>query len=396
MSRLAAVARFALAEFGPLIVFWALAATLGVKPAILGSILFIVADAAWRWLRGLTFTRLYLLVSALTLVFGLIDLASTSPFMLKYEAAISNAATGLVFVAGALGDKPIMQEAAEQRGQSFVVTKEIRAFFRLFTLVWAAYFFLKAALFAWMAWTMPMLEAMALRSVIGGVSLGLMIAVSVDPGTAAVFPLPPPSACCPSPNARAASAAALPASSPMTIGSDEAAAMLADVDSVVAKVKQSRIYRSAALIIMLWGAINLARDGLIALAPGWFGPRWFLVDAIGIAGTIAILSRGATAGARLPIRTLAAFLLFYAFGWIWANLIGDFSPRQQMAFWPTLFLFGYAVAGLWFGPAFTAIGLGLTALIVATYFWSGAAFPLCMAVVTGGGFILCGLWMRRA
>jgi hypothetical protein len=182
----------------------------------------------------------------------------------------------------------------------------------------------------------------------------------------------------------------------MTIGSDEAAAMLADVDSVVAKVKQSRIYRSAALIIMLWGAINLARDGLIALAPGWFGPRWFLVDAIGIAGTIAILSRGATVGARPPMRTLAAFLLFYAFGWVWANLIGDFGPRQQMAFWPTLFLFGYAVAGLWFGPAFTAIGLGLTALIVAAYFWSGAAFSLSMAVITGGGFILCGLWMRRA
>jgi len=182
----------------------------------------------------------------------------------------------------------------------------------------------------------------------------------------------------------------------MTIGSDEAARMLADVDSVVAKVKQSRIYRSAALIIMLWGAINLARDGLIALAPGWFGPRWFLVDAIGIAGTIAILSRGATVGARPPMRTLAAFLLFYAFGWVWANLIGDFGPRQQMAFWPTLFLFGYAVAGLWFGPAFTAIGLGLTALIVAAYFWSGAAFSLSMAVITGGGFILYGLWMRRA
>jgi len=182
----------------------------------------------------------------------------------------------------------------------------------------------------------------------------------------------------------------------MTIRSDEAAAMLADVDSVVAKVKQSRIYRSAALIIMLWGAINLARDGLIALAPGWFGPRWFLVDAIGIAGTIFVLSRGATVGARPPMRTLAAFLLFYAFGWVWANLIGDFGPRQQMAFWPTLFLFGYAVAGLWFGPAFTAIGLGLTALIVAAYFWSGAAFSLSMAVITGGGFILCGLWMRRA
>ena len=39
MPKLAAAARFVLAEFGPLIVFWALALTLGVKPAILGSIL---------------------------------------------------------------------------------------------------------------------------------------------------------------------------------------------------------------------------------------------------------------------------------------------------------------------------------------------------------------------
>ena len=182
----------------------------------------------------------------------------------------------------------------------------------------------------------------------------------------------------------------------MTIRSDEAAAMLADVDGVVAKVKQSRIYRSAALIIMLWGVINVVRDGAIAIAPMWFGPRWFFIDAIGVAGTIAILSRTAVAGARLPLRTLAAFLLFYAFGWIWANLLGDFAPRQQMAFWPTLFLFGYALAGLWFGAAFSAIGLGLTALILAGYLWSGAAFPLWLAVVTGFGFILCGLWMRRA
>ena len=55
----------------------------------------------------------------------------------------------------------------------------------------------------------------------------------------------------------------------MTVRSDEAAAMLADVDIVVAKVKQSRIYRSSALIIILWGVVNLLRDVLIALAPSW-------------------------------------------------------------------------------------------------------------------------------
>jgi intracellular septation protein A len=187
MTKLAAVARFALAEFGPLIVFWLLALAFGVKPAILGSIVFIIADAVWRWRKGLRFTRLYLLVSALTLVFGFVDLVATSPFMLKYEAAVSNVVTGIAFVVGALGEKPIIQEIAEQRGETFVATDEIRTFFRLFTLVWAAYFFLKAILFVWMAWTMPMLEAMALRSAIGGVSLGLMIAISVTQGRRLFF-----------------------------------------------------------------------------------------------------------------------------------------------------------------------------------------------------------------
>ena len=186
-SRLSAVARFALAEFGPLIVFWGLTATLGVKPAILGSILFIVADAAWRWRKGLPFTRLYLLTSGLTLVFGLIDLAQTTPFMLKYEAVVTNVATGLAFVVGALGKKPLIQEVAEQRGESFVATREITAFFRLFTFAWAAYFFVKGAFYLWIVWTLPMLEAMALRSAIGGVTLGVMIAVSVTQGRRLFF-----------------------------------------------------------------------------------------------------------------------------------------------------------------------------------------------------------------
>lgn len=187
MSRLIAVSRFALAEFGPLIVFWGLALTLGTKAAILGSILFIVADAGWRLANGLAFTRLYLLVSALTLVFGLIDLWATSPFMLKYEAVITNLVTGLAFVVGALGEKPILQEVARSRGETFPITPEVIAFFRIFTLVWAAYFFLKAAFFLWMAVTLPMLEAMALRSVVGSVTLGLMIALSVTQGRRLFF-----------------------------------------------------------------------------------------------------------------------------------------------------------------------------------------------------------------
>ena len=187
MPKLAAAARFVLGEFGPLIVFWVLALTLGVKPAILGSLVAIFADAAWRRRKGLAFTRLYLLTSGLTLAFGAIDLAATSPFMLKYEAAVTNVATGAAFVAGAMGEKPIIQEVAEQRGESFVDTPEIRAFFRLFTLAWAAYFFVKAAFYVWIVWTLPLLEAMALRSVVGSISLGVMIAISATQGRRLFF-----------------------------------------------------------------------------------------------------------------------------------------------------------------------------------------------------------------
>ena len=54
------------------------------------------------------------------------------------------------------------------------------------------------------------------------------------------------------------------------------------------------------------------------------------------------------------------------------------------------------IAGLWFGRAFVAIGLGVTALTLIGYFFvAGAAFLPWMALVNGGGLVLGGLWMRR-
>jgi len=142
--------------------------------------------------------------------------------------------------------------------------------------------------------------------------------------------------------------------------------------------------------------VDLVRDVLIMAAPKQFGPWWFVVDLCGVAGTIVLLRRAGAAAGRFPIRILLAFAAFYAFGYLWEHGLGHFGSRQEMAFWPTLFLFGYTVAGLRLGAAFAAIGLGLTALIVAGYFWAGEAFPLWMAGATGLGFILCGFWMRRA
>lgn len=188
MSKILAIGKFIAFEFGPLVAFWILALTIGVKAAILGSILVILVDSGLRWRRGLGFTRLYVLTSGLTLVFGAIDLMSATPFMLKYEAVVTNFAVGGVFAIGAFGAKPLLQEVAEQReGQPFPNVPEVRRFFQIFTLFWAAYFFARVALYAWLTWTLPMTEAMAVRSLLGGVSLGLMIALSVTQGRRAFF-----------------------------------------------------------------------------------------------------------------------------------------------------------------------------------------------------------------
>ena len=182
-SRLAPLLRFALSEFGPLIVFMALAYTLGPKAAIVGSLAFILVDAVRRLRWRVPVTRLYVFSSVLTVMFGAIDLVAVTPFMLKYEGVITNVATGLAFVIGARGAKPMLQELAEQRqNATFPEGADVRRFFQIFTLLWAAYFFVKAAFYYYLGLVLPLTEAIALRSIIGSASLGLMILLSVTQG----------------------------------------------------------------------------------------------------------------------------------------------------------------------------------------------------------------------
>lgn len=175
--------RWIIADFGPLIIFWVLDLSFGIRVAIAGAVLFIIADSMWRWRRGLAFTRLYLLTATLTVVFGSIDLLAVTPFMLKYEAVITNAFTGVAFVVGARGPRPMLQELAERRqGAPFPNRPDITRFFAIFTLLWAVYFFAKAAAYLAVGATMPLTRAMAVRSVAGGASLALMIVLSVTQG----------------------------------------------------------------------------------------------------------------------------------------------------------------------------------------------------------------------
>ena len=183
----------------------------------------------------------------------------------------------------------------------------------------------------------------------------------------------------------------------MSIERQEAAAALSDIEDIVRRVRQSRIYDLASLMLVMWGALVVAGNIGSFLWPRMAGYIWLAVNVVGVAGSFAISAFGhARTGVRsFDGRALAALLLFAAFGMFVCRL-GHFGPRELGTFWPIYFMLMYTIAGLWVGKAFVAIGLSITALTLIGYFFVGPWFEPWMAVVNGGGLMLGGLWMRRS
>jgi len=183
----------------------------------------------------------------------------------------------------------------------------------------------------------------------------------------------------------------------MNIDREQAASALSDIDAIVGRVRQSRIYNLASLMLIMWGVLVFAGYVLNFLSPRNGAVIWVAVNVAGFAGSFAISRVNYTReGVRtFDVRYLAEFLLFIAFG-MFCSWLGHFTPRQLNAFWPIYFMLVYIIAGLWLGRAFVAIGLAITALTLTGYFLAGEWFDLWMAFVDGGGLILGGLWMRRS
>lgn len=181
MQRLIEFLRSAATDFAGIIVFYALMWTVGLKAAIAGTLVFVAIDAMRRHRKKLGFPKIYVLSSAMAIGFGAIDLMSATPFMIKYESVITNLVTAAIFLVGARGERSMIQELAEQQsGEAFEDRADLRRFFRLFTLLWAAYFLVKAFVYLWIVQVMPLERALSLRGVIGGVSFAAMLAISTQ------------------------------------------------------------------------------------------------------------------------------------------------------------------------------------------------------------------------
>jgi len=183
----------------------------------------------------------------------------------------------------------------------------------------------------------------------------------------------------------------------MTMEPDDAAQSLSEIAAVERRTRQTLVYGRSSVFFILWGVLLVFGYTFGFAFPEFERRGWFAVFAVGFASAALLGYRRP----RLPGRAgwdqpmLFGQLVLYAYGWIILAIVGPLAPRQANAFWPNVFMLGFALAGLWLGRFFLLLGLSVSALTLIGYFWSGPWFGLWMAVVGGGGLIAGGLWLRR-
>lgn len=181
------------------------------------------------------------------------------------------------------------------------------------------------------------------------------------------------------------------------IDSVQASAALDDINDVVRRVRQSRIYEISSLIIVIWGALLIPAYIANYVWP-WQGYTiWTVTDLAGLAISVAVgfVINRRSGNRAFPIRSTISFLLIGLFGLYCTILLGHFGPRQMIVFWTLYGMMFYAIAGVWFGYAFIVIAACTTVLTLIGFYYAGPAFLLWMAVAHGGGLVAGGLWMRR-
>ncbi len=182
-------------------------------------------------------------------------------------------------------------------------------------------------------------------------------------------------------------------------GAKEAAQALSDIEQIVQRVRQSRIYDIASQIMIAAGVLVLAGNLANFVAPRYAAchlDRRQRADGCERRGALDHGAADDRACRRSISGCLARSCCSTRSASCAASCSATIGPRELGAFWPIYFMLFYCIAGLWFGRAFIIIGIAIIVLTLIGYFLiDGGAFLLWMAAVNGGGLILAGLWMRR-
>jgi hypothetical protein len=118
--------------------------------------------------------------------------------------------------------------------------------------------------------------------------------------------------------------------SSIMIDSKEASAALSDVNEMVARVRQSRIYELASQFMVVAGVFVAAGDLATFAVPRSGLYIWPIVNVMTILVSVVIsrFDHRRTGVRSFDLRTFVAFLLFYGFGLLCSVVLGHYGPRE--------------------------------------------------------------------
>jgi len=123
-------------DLGSLGVFLIMRWIVGLKGAILATVLYVVIDLIRRIVIKEKITRIFWIISVTTISFGTVDLLVDDPFMLKFEAVLTNLITAFVFAATVSGTPLALEIARTWQTAEIPDRDDTRRFFQIMTWIW--------------------------------------------------------------------------------------------------------------------------------------------------------------------------------------------------------------------------------------------------------------------
>lgn len=184
MNILSGFFTFLIKNFGAILFFYVINIFADFKTAVLASMAFVVCEYIWFKSKKIKPSYFFYFSAFLIIAFGIFDLLMQEPKFFRFEAALINLFSAVFFGSTLLKDKSIVEEFAEAQGRTTASMTGIDKtyFFRFYTIVWTAYFLLKAALYFWLSFNASFNDAFLIRMVVGKVSFWIMMFFSLGLG----------------------------------------------------------------------------------------------------------------------------------------------------------------------------------------------------------------------
>jgi len=186
------------------------------------------------------------------------------------------------------------------------------------------------------------------------------------------------------------------------IDPDSAIHALSDIARVERRAIEASHFADAASSCFLWAALTTFGYLFHQFDPADGRWAWGVINIAGVVGMAALGFRSRLkrrSGSSLPIDHRPSMVQGAAlvFGSVWYLLLthGGGEYRVSATYFPTIFMFGMIVMGLWIGRFLIITGVVVTFLVLAVFLWSGPWFDYLMALCVGGVLAAAGFWFRR-